>query len=492
MALTFLQKLNIFGRYKVEQPINVLTTAQYTQRNKKLLKKDFVEWYKTNPFVFWAIQERAKAVSNVKFYFKENGELSQNEITEKLNHPNKYQSQQNFLIQDLTFQSIFGTSYWYVNKLIDSRGFADPTTDILNISADKLIFLNKQGQLYDGDYIAEMIKKDPDQIIVKYIVDEVTREVKELNVAELLPYFDTSTFTNPYFSQSRLESLQYIVSNSQAALEAQNTFLSNPGGIGAWVSRKKDAIGSAMLTERERKEMEQGQQNDYGTLSGQRNIQIIGTDVDYISTIPKVSDLKLNDTLVNAGLTIFGLFGLPKEAFSALASGSTFENQKEAYKAFIESEAQNLIDDRTNSLNKYLGYTDGKIVGTFSHLAVMQEDEERKQRIKKDEISIYSDLLRSNIIDSTEFRGLVSEMIGLEERELVSQSNDSDIKSLLFDASLNLRGTVGGVQGIILVNQSVARGEISRNNAINLLVEIYQYDREIAESLITTAQAPAE
>ena len=71
MALNFLQKINIFGRYKVEQPINVLTTAQYTQRNKKLLKKDFIQWYKTNPFVFWAIQERAKAVSNVKFYFSQ-------------------------------------------------------------------------------------------------------------------------------------------------------------------------------------------------------------------------------------------------------------------------------------------------------------------------------------------------------------------------------------------------------------------------------------
>ena len=182
MALNFLQKINIFGRYKVEQPINVLTTAQYTQRNKKLLKKDFIQWYKTNPFVFWAIQERAKAVSNVKFYFKQNGELSQNEITEKLNNQNKYQSQQNFLIQDLTFQSIFGTGYWYVNKLIDSRGFADNTTDIINISADKLIFLNKKWELYDGDYIAEMIKKAPDQIVVKYIVDELTREVKEIDV----------------------------------------------------------------------------------------------------------------------------------------------------------------------------------------------------------------------------------------------------------------------------------------------------------------------
>ena len=413
MASTWFQKLNIFGRYKVEQPINVLTTAQYTQRNKKLLKKDFIQWYKTNPFVFWAIQERAKAVSNVKFYFEQNGELSQNDVTRKLNNPNKYQSQQNFLIQDLTFQSIFGTSYWFVNKLIDSRGFADDTTDILNISADKLIFLNDKGQMYDGDYIAEMIQKQPEQIVVKYIVDEVTREVKTIDVNQLLPFFDTSIFTNPYFSQSRLESLQYVVSNCQAALEAQNTFLSNPGGIGAWVSRKRDAVGSVMLTEKERKELEEAQQLDYGVLSGQRNIQIIGTDVDYVSTIPKVSDLKLNDTLVNAGLTIFGLFGLPKEAFSALASGSTFENQKEAYKAFIESEAQNLIDDRTNSLNKYLGYTDGKIIGSYSHLAVMQEDEERKQRIKKGEIEILSTLLNEGIISQEEYRNSIKTMLNL-------------------------------------------------------------------------------
>ena len=107
------------------------------------------------------------------------------------------------------------------------------------------------------------------------------------------------------------------------------------------------------------------------------------------------------------------MFGLPKEAFTALVAGSTFENQKEAYKAFIESEAQNLIDDRTNSLNKYLGYTDGKIIGSYSHLAVMQEDEERKQRIKRGDISIYSELYEKEIINSEEFRNLISSMIGL-------------------------------------------------------------------------------
>ena len=123
--------------------------------------------------------------------------------------------------------------------------------------------------------------------------------------------------------------------------------------------------------------------------------------------------MKLNDTLINAGLTIFGLFGLPKEAFSALASGSTFENQKEAYKAFIEGEVQNLVNDRTNSLNKYLGLTNGKIVGSFAHLAVMQEDEERKQRIKKGEVEILSTLLSEGIISQAEYRESISGMFNL-------------------------------------------------------------------------------
>ena len=50
---------------------------------------------------------------------------------------------------------------------------------------------------------------------------------------------------------------------------------------------------------------------------------------------------------------------------------------------------------------------------------------------------------------------------------------------------MKLRGTVGGVDGIIGINESVANGQMSRQNAINLLVTIYQFDEQTANSLIT-------
>lgn len=411
MANRFFQTISTwFGREKVEQPYKGVYSP--TPINKKLLKKDFKEWYKKNPFVFWAIQERAKAVSNVRFYFEKDGELSQDAVTDKLNSPNKYQSKQNFLIQDLTYQSIWGTGYWYINKLFSSRSFEDKSTSLVNFAADQLIFTDSTGKLYEGDWVADLLQGKDNNIFVKYVVDQA--HVKDLDLDNLIPYFDTSTFTNPYYSESRLEALHYVVSNAQAALESNNTFLSNPGGIGAWVSRKKDAtFGSALLTEKERGDLERAQMMDYGTLGHQRNIQIIGTDVDYISTIPKISDLKLNDTLVEMGLIIFGAFGLPKEAFTALMSGSTFENQVEAYKRFIESEAQNLVDDRVNSLNTYLGYTDetGKLVGSYSHLAVMQEDESKRSEVEKrkaetleKEKAVWDDWLNRNMVTNAEYK----------------------------------------------------------------------------------------
>lgn len=406
MALAFFQNLSgLFGRNKVEQPYRGFYKEQTL--NRKLLKKDFFKWYKDNPFVFWAIQERAKAVSNVKFFYEKDGELTENEITDKLNNPNQYQSQQNFLIQDVTYQSVWGTGYWYLSKLLESREFTDPKTNLINLASDKIVFTDSRGKVYDGDYVADLLMRKDETIKASYVYDD--SNVIPLEIENLLPFFDTSTFTNPYYSQSRLESLHYVVSNSQAALEANNTFLSNPGGIGAWVSRKKDStMGSAMLLETERKDVERAIQDDYGVLTGQNNIQVIGTDVDYVSTIPKISDLKLNDTLVSMGLTIFGLFGLPKEAFTALMNGATFENQKEAYKGFIESEATNLVNDRVNSLNKYLGLgNDGKIVGSYAHLAVMQEDEAERAKVDKTN----SETLEKEkaVWDDWLLRGLVSE-----------------------------------------------------------------------------------
>lgn len=52
------------------------------------------------------------------------------------------------------------------------------------------------------------------------------------------------------------------------------------------------------------------------------------------------------------------------------------------------------------------------------------------------------------------------------------------------EAKAKLKGTVGGVQGIIGINQAVANGEMTESSAELLLVEIYGFDPSVASKLI--------
>jgi hypothetical protein len=63
------------------------------------------------------------------------------------------------------------------------------------------------------------------------------------------------------------------------------------------------------------------------------------------------------------------------------------------------------------------------------------------------------------------------------------------------DAKAKLKGTVGGVQGIISINQAVADGSMTEKSAESLLVEIYGFDQKTAGVLIEktrkTGQEPS-
>jgi hypothetical protein len=52
------------------------------------------------------------------------------------------------------------------------------------------------------------------------------------------------------------------------------------------------------------------------------------------------------------------------------------------------------------------------------------------------------------------------------------------------EAQANLKGTVGGVQGILQIQQSVAQGITKRDAAISLLETIYGFDPDTANRLL--------
>lgn len=397
------------GKNKVEHPPKEFTYLQQLGLKSKVLPLNYLDWYKTNPFVFAAINERAKACSNAKFYeLTPDGERLETPLTEKLNKPNDYQSKEDFLKQFITFLSIWGTGYIYINKLRPSTPLEK--IEIINLPTNRVQFPD----IADIDMYYNILtfsKKEP-----KVIYKTSEMAYKELDINNLLPIFDTVQYTNLYYSESRLRALQYAVSNTQAAFESQNTFLSNPGGMGMLVKRAKE-MQNPILTEDERKELEKSMQNDYGTLTGQRNIQIAGVDVDYISLMADVKKLALNETMTNNGLIIFGSFDLPKELLTAIQQGSTFENQKEAYKRYLQSAGQDLISNIASTLDSaFLGESENTLIASFDHLPIMQEDEKLKAEVGK----IESETMRSNydVYTSMFDRGLINEQELKQKLEL--------------------------------------------------------------------------
>jgi hypothetical protein len=389
-----------YNRYTPEQTMhpNDAYFLEHLKGNTKILPYNPFQWYKENPFVFSAINERAKAVSNAKFYIEtEEGELIENALTEKLNSPNQYQSKQDFLKQFTTYLSIWGTGYLYQNKLRPSKAVGE--FDIINIETDKVDFT----ALKDIDFTINQLKFVKTEPKIYY---KGNNESVLLNNNYLLPIFDSTTFTNPYYSESRLKALQLPVSNIMSALQSQNTFLSSPGGIGMVVKRAKEGMNPVLTTE-ERDTMERDLQNSYGSLSHHKQFNIVGVDVDFISTMPDVKKLELNATLVQSALSIYGAFDLPKEILTALMTGSTFENQREAYKRMMQTSIQELADNIVNTLDVAIPSSEGKLIATFDHMPVMQEDEKMKAEVSK----IESDTTKQNkeIYDDWLIRGYITE-----------------------------------------------------------------------------------
>lgn len=74
-------------------------------------------------------------------------------------------------------------------------------------------------------------------------------------------------------------------------------------------------------------------------------------------------------------------------------------------------------------------------------------------------------------------------------------TNTSEADTTAKDAQAALKGTVGGVTGIITVLQNVQQGIINAQSAVELLIELYGFERSQAESIVLgrtlTPTAPA-
>lgn len=362
-------------------------------------------FYSSNPIVFMAIDERAKAISNFKFLIEvkppENGSpgeyITDHPLIDFLEKPNPYQSRQDFIKSLITFYSIYGPGYIYANKNV---GINDYERQSLLVLDNEFLQIKENVNWIYGLLSQPKNKGQVDeqnQPKLKYVNPKNRQKDWTLDFDKLLPIFDTTLTTSSLICESRLKSLIYPISNIQTAFESKNTLLSNPGGIGIVSSDTSDANGRISLTPAEHEQMERDMNTKNGTRFGMNALRLSRTPIKYQATAPKIRDLMLDEGIMKDALVIFGQFGLPKELYAALAEGSTFENQKEAFRRYIQGDGQVIADNIASTLNSFFKPKEGRLIATCSHLPIMQENE--KERVEIDKVKTETYKLKKEILD---------------------------------------------------------------------------------------------
>ena len=128
--------------------------------------------------------------------------------------------------------------------------------------------------------------------------------------------------------------------------------------------------------------------------------------------------------------------------------------------------------------NTYVRARQAFIIDIFNELAALNGFEKRLSIIDSEPISEgYSEMTKVSVMTTDEVR----EATGLPVIEATGGTSDSKEK----DAQTGLKGSVGGVTGIITVLQNVRSGLIAEGSAIELLIQLYGFSPEIARAIVT-------
>jgi DNA-binding MarR family transcriptional regulator len=143
-----------------------------------------------------------------------------------------------------------------------------------------------------------------------------------------------------------------------------------------------------------------------------------------------------------------------------------------------------LVDSFELFQNTYVNGRQQFIERVFNDLAAVQGLSNRLFIQDTEPISVqFSESTVTSVMTEAEIR----EKVGLQ---VVQTEEDSTVDSKTKDAQAALKGSVGGVTGIITLLQNVKEGLIAENSAIAVLVELYGFSPEIARSTVTGEVIP--
>jgi len=282
-------------------------------------------------------------------------------------------------------------------------------------------------------------------------------------------------------TKSKLEALKMPLSNIEKQYTKRNVILKNLFSLGTLsFETQSDGVGVKPVDPKKIIELREDMKKRH-----EGEVIITDRSTKFDPMVFPTKDLLLYEENYADFVTLCDAFGLKVDIFgNILGKGSTFANvdggERQTYTGTIIPECEHIYDEITSQLG--LDLQGIYLKPDFSHIDVLKTDDKLAADAAKVEVDRLSVMLRDGIITPEQY----AEMSGVVLAQL--SPADKQAQSLQ-NAQTNLRGTVGGLTGIIDLNRAVGEGSMTRESAINTLVNYYGYDLATASGMITTPQS---
>ena len=378
------------------------------------------EGYALNPYVNQVINRIAKTVGRLPLTY------NSPEAERLLERPNGSMFQNDFFEALITSLLATGNAFGYCEG--NFMGVPDEVKILNTQYLDP--YFDGEGEfkyaIYDNGN-GRQIKVLPSELI----------HIKFANIID--------TGDDQWFGTSPLGALQKTYLASNEVINAQRHLFKNKGAVGFITSTDSQLP----LTPKERNEIDnQFRNNRIGGSDNYGKILTSSTPVNYTEIGKSPKDLMLDTASVAFLRIICSSFGVDSALFND-PQNKTYNNRLEATRDYYNDVCIPLMNKILQTLNYQ--WSSNIEVNLDEILAIQKEDE------------------KTSLSDLSEDDSLKESPVAQTENEI---------------AQANLRGSVGGVQGILAIQQSVTAGTTSISSALATLIEIYGFDKETAKRIL--------
>lgn len=404
------------------------------------------------------------SLMEIKHFNKNKEEIpfEQSKVLQFLRQPNPLQIQEQYLHEFYVMNGVYNKTFQYK---IQALSF-DKIPKAMWLLPSGWMKINATGKLYR--------QTDINEIIEGYEMLDSTNSTFEV---DKVIYMSEGIGNNVLDPISKIHANIIPLSNIVASLKSRNIIVTERGTIGMLSPEgfNKDSDGILPNDSEEAKRIRQEYQNQYHLDSRGGHVMVSQTPLKWTPLTYDINQLGLAEGMEEDFATLVNAFRHDRDIYSSV-KGATFENKAAGLRATIQNGMQPLADKLMRQLTKHLieEGTGEYLEANYNYLPYMQADELKKSTSNQIEGLRLSKLYQDGVITIEQYAQMA--MVDYEE----PKPEQINIEQR------NLRGLVGGINGIIQVNQFVAQGFIDKPAAIAIIMSVYGYDQAAASSMITS------